>query len=217
MKPEAGQWWFPDVTQPNDTASGRAVFIKSRLNDEQLLIQPTSNYFAVWKDNDFKEWHHEPRCTGWDWVVPDQPEDPDEWVIQDKVPVRAEQAEQAEQWPKYYTTIDSPSSDVAFVKRVDETSYSVVYKNGRECPGFLWVAKNESRRKQLTEAEAMALLNPTSNAYFSYHEKHKTQPQKTRVKLWKWKYGAECRLADISPSGDWVEVHHDSEGFYVEG
>lgn len=199
---------------------------------------------------------------------PQPAEDPDEWVIQDKVPPRAHidvvfwshwkhgeevvaqgtwehpqvhgftdcfghqlsvrcrrrdlpKVEQAEQWPKYYTTIDSPSSDVAFVKRVDETSYSVVYKNGRECPGFLWIDKNQSRRKQLTETEAMALLNPTSNAYFSYHEKQNPQPQKTRVRLWvprEWNSRSaivSTRIGD-KESNLWQEIHHDSEGFYVE-
>ncbi len=325
MKPEAGQWWVAERAKAGDTAEAIAVRIEHILPNGNIVVETYPGKFFVWKDAN--TWHHEPRCTGWDWIVPqsqpaeepqpvvhydpiaDQPklvlkpqkkqirqktpvpdecdtavsvtrdfspeigiaaraEDPDEWVIQDRVPAReldecrwigsmtpdqwrpagrfpdalglyhgytddkfllrlevrcrrrdlpkvkpeqVEQAEQcaacealaepgtagckdcneyataicspeqAEQWPKYYTTLDSPSSDVAFVKRVDETSYSVVYKNGRECPGFLWSAKNQSRRKQLTEAEAMSLLHKQEpqpeKTDWSYHETQKPQPQ----------------------------------------
>ena len=131
--------------------------------------------------------------------------------------------EQPEQWPKYYTTLDSPSSDVAFVKRVDETSYSVVYKNGRECPGFLWVAQNQSRRKQITEAEAMALLKEpdpqpqktTSNTDWSYHEKQKPEPKKTMLRLW---IDSDCNIhAGLKGDRD-LELHYDhkTRQFYTE-
>ena len=45
-----------------------------------------------------------------------------------------------------------------------------------------------------------------------------TQPQKTRVRLWKGHTNSQvvASIFDLSQNGHWQELHHDSEGFYVE-
>ena len=42
------------------------------------------------------------------------------------------------------------------------------------------------------------------------------QPQKTRVRLWIEGPTKMVMCRDKAPYGDWQELHHDSEGFYVE-
>ena len=42
------------------------------------------------------------------------------------------------------------------------------------------------------------------------------QPQKTRVRLWATLDGIVWMSSNACPLRDWQELHHDSDGFYVE-
>lgn len=43
------------------------------------------------------------------------------------------------------------------------------------------------------------------------------QPQKTRVRLWSCDTDGVIVAEDNCPAPGWTEIHHDSDGFYVEG
>ena len=70
MEPDGGQWWFPDHAESGESAEYRAIFVREKLNEKQWLIESSENYFGVWDKIQFDGWHHEPRCNGWDWVIP---------------------------------------------------------------------------------------------------------------------------------------------------
>lgn len=65
-KPQAGEWWFA-----ND-GSGRVYVIGQTTADVSVYELKDG---LVSRDSDWSNWHHEPRCTGWDW----QPEPKPEW------------------------------------------------------------------------------------------------------------------------------------------
>ena len=124
--------------------------------------------------------------------------------------------EQAEQWPKYYE-YQTNALNIAFVKRVSATKMAYVDRNGCETIIVAW-STNDERRRELTEAEAMALLNkPTSDGGtdWSYHEKQKPQPQKKMLRLW---IDSDCNIhAGLKGDND-LELHYDHETrqFYTE-
>lgn len=66
-KPQAGEWWF--INGRNDR-----VYIVGRKHDGRIVFQPDRDMVLVSWDY-WSSWHHEPRCTGWDW----QPEPEPEW------------------------------------------------------------------------------------------------------------------------------------------
>lgn len=43
------------------------------------------------------------------------------------------------------------------------------------------------------------------------------QPVKTRVRLWSCDTDGVVVAEDNCPAPGWIEIHHDAEGFYVEG
>ena len=121
----------------------------------------------------------------------------------DDYPVRRK-VEQPEQWPKYWTTFDPDG--FAFVKQITADECQCILKDGTHGPVVSFNHDHALDRKQLTEAEAMALLN-----------KPQPQPQKTRVRLWSCDTDGVVVAEDNCPAPGWTEIHHDSEGFYVEG
>ena len=266
-KPEAGQWWIAERAMTGDTAEAIAVRIQHILPNGHIVVETYPGTFCVWKD--VNNWHHEPRCTGWDWVVPAEPmpvnqPEPDEWVVQDRVPVRigdycwwvsnddplpnypsemwlAHQYSlvvsrknrhgdksasgkdvlhvmcrrrdlppaEPEQWPKYWTT-DGNEESIAFIRQVSANVAEIVYVNANRKPcewPRAWTTNDQRKRKQLTEAEAMALLN-----------KPQPQPAKTRVRLWINAVDGSVYFGESSRLRTDCEIHYDAEAkkFYVE-
>jgi hypothetical protein len=65
-----------------------------------------------------------------------------------------------ETFPQYWTTLDSSASNTAFVKRYDSVRWHTVRKDGSESIDLgLSSDWNPDGRKQITEAEALALLD----------------------------------------------------------
>jgi hypothetical protein len=63
-----------------------------------------------------------------------------------------------ETWPKYYTTMDSCTTTVAYIRRDEQSHYTIVKKDGTETPGFCWGEWDEGDRKEISEAEAKSLV-----------------------------------------------------------
>lgn len=70
-KPEAGQWWFPNCVKQGWSANDAGVFIIGRNSDDDLVYQYNKRGCVGTEASELNNWHHEPRCTGWDWVVPE--------------------------------------------------------------------------------------------------------------------------------------------------
>jgi hypothetical protein len=67
---------------------------------------------------------------------------------------------QPEIFPQYWTTLDSGASNTAFVKRYDSVRWHTVRRDGSESIDLgLSSDWNPDGRKQITEAEALALLD----------------------------------------------------------
>ena len=67
---------------------------------------------------------------------------------------------QPETFPQYWTTLDSSASNTAFVKRYDSVRWHTVRRDGSESIDLgLSSDWNPDGRKQITEAEALALLD----------------------------------------------------------
>lgn len=116
--------------------------IKSK--DRAYFIGRDPNGLMVWQcegdgievgNLDWSGWRHIPGCTGWDW-------EPD----------------QVEEFPQYWTTLSTPSSSIAYIKRIDQSTLVSVCKDGTEVNDSVIEWKTD-RRTRLTEQEALALLD----------------------------------------------------------
>jgi hypothetical protein len=65
-KPQAGEWWFYN-------GGGIKVYIVGTASDGSCVYESKTG--EPEGNDDWSGWHHEPRCTGWDW----QPEPEPEW------------------------------------------------------------------------------------------------------------------------------------------
>jgi len=68
-------------------------------------------------------------------------------------------------YPQWWTTIDGPDSPIAFVRRDSATEMTIVRKDGIKSTGFTWSTAC-GKRTRLTEAEALALLDPPATETF---------------------------------------------------
>lgn len=86
-KPEAGQWW--------ETSKGRRFKIIGQLQRTGHFVLDDNSGIPDWcPPMAITECTYLPDCTGFDWKPADPPPpanqpDPDEWVVQDRVPPRA--------------------------------------------------------------------------------------------------------------------------------
>ena len=231
MKPEAGQWWVDNDSEPGDVASDVAVRVAGSLSDGRLCVETDRGVVVAWEFLNPEVWHHEPRCTGWDWVMPEpQPaEDPDEWVIQDKVPPRAhvdvvfwshwkqgEEVVAQGTWehPQVHGFTDCFGHQLSVRCRRRDLPKAEQKKTTDDFGMYLEsiIAKDPQLKAEVDAAEAeLAAIDARLN---------EPQPQKTRIRL--WISGDDGRVyAAYDPCEpddcDDEEIHHDSEGFYVEG
>lgn len=175
-------------------------------------------------------------------IQPSPPPDPDEWVVQDRVPVRQD-----------LDRISWHGNSAACCIRPEVGGPSTGKKHGDPYPDQHPVNRHLKlyvmcRRRDLPPVEqpepdhvadaSKKVSEETELDNLKRHYEHrgrrlealtkkvrtlrraltdykKAQDALERVRLWKWKYGGETRLSETAPSGDWVEVKHDAEGFYT--
>lgn len=139
-KPMAGEWWRNRYGVIIYVAADVSDVINctfpllgiDRCGDESTYTQDGIFWYDEHCLGDLIQ--HLPDCTGFDWVP--------------------------ETFPQYWTTVDLKSS-IAFMKQFSATEYCFVEKDGTESPIGKWLRSPISEgRKQLTEAEALALLDP---------------------------------------------------------
>lgn len=85
-KPEAGQWLFCRK-KPGATAKKYGVYIHKCLPNGMFFVEVNPREYELVSEKTLEGYDHEPRCTGWDWVVPEpQPaEDPQQVVHYDPI------------------------------------------------------------------------------------------------------------------------------------
>lgn len=72
-RPMAGEWWFHNDSEPGDSATNRALLVECVLVDGTIVVESSEGSpLSGMNLTDFKNMHHEPRCDGWDWVVPEE-------------------------------------------------------------------------------------------------------------------------------------------------
>ena len=147
MKPEetkAGRW-----IEHNESKARR--FIAGVKLNGDIIIELKSGGTSTLAVDWFKDWTVlPPECDSFDW----QPETfPQYWTWQ------------PETFPQYWTTLDSSASNTAFVKRYDSVRWHTVRRDGSESIDLgLSSDWNPDGRKQITEAEALALLDQFEQA-----------------------------------------------------
>ena len=159
-------------------------------------------------------------------LQPQPAEDPDEWVIQDRVPPRVGVDEICwgsgdwhSDWHKTWSfgkmkhgeyprfggqlNVRCRRRDLPKVEQKKTTDDFGMYLESV-------IAKDPQLKAEVDAAEAeLAAIDARLN-------KPEPQPQKTRVRLWLEVPTKMIMCRDKAPYGDWQEIHHDSEGFYVE-
>ncbi len=193
--PQREQWWI-------DNRDGQIVYIVGHNRDGGAVYEDAEGWVDYLADNDWSDWHHEPRCDGFEWMEPtaetwpkyyvtildsdgyyrcdsstlvwyitadktkkqhavaDVLNDVRYWkqVTESEAKSRLTPAE--ETFPQFWTTIDSSSSDVAYVKRVSADGYVLVRSDGTEQDsGRLWSSFDIEHRTRLTREQAEALLD----------------------------------------------------------
>ena len=102
----------------------------------QSVMQLEDGYFEIANKDCYEDLKHLHDCTGWDW--------------------------QEETFPQYWTTLDTTRNGFAFVVRTSKCEWHGVGYDGKHCKTTMsyWEAQGGSLRTRLTEAEALALLDP---------------------------------------------------------
>lgn len=244
MKPEAGQWWVNDKFGDKVYFIGRCANGIMVFQVEGNEIEHGDFDWSGWRlmqpqpAEDHDEWvvldpvkyaDHVPRVGIDEWSNPGTG-----WYLQKPshhlhtVGVCNQaygtihrcrrrdlpKVEQAEQWPKYYKPSQPRKTGygkhVAYYKCIETEKGETVHTDGTSfgftvrAPGLDWT--------EITEEQAMWLLDKPTEP------ESKPQPQKTRVRLWARPDGGHIWFCPDRPAnGSWLEIHHDSEGFYVEG
>lgn len=66
--PEPGQWWLQADKQDRSDAKFFRVFFCGKDSKNRLIFEDADGNTEVDHGCDWSGWHHEPACTGWDWV-----------------------------------------------------------------------------------------------------------------------------------------------------
>jgi len=127
-QPQAGEWWI--------APSGIIVRIfGTKINGQILYESDIGGSCHSAKAEWWSEWHHEPRCTGFNWVAPEP-----------------------ETFPQYWTTMDSQDSYVAYVRRINAGQFVIVKRDGTDGITCRWSEFDAKHRTRLTPEEAAALI-----------------------------------------------------------
>ena len=188
-KPAKGEFWVP--------ASGKPCLCLDTNDDGRTVWRTSNGAFHLFGDDFYwKQWHHEPRCTGWDWVEPVEP------------PL-----------PRYFVYV---GTDVCFWDFVKVTAFGekpMKYEDGTLQPYSRMVCRKDvedwTKRglwKEITEAESEALKvkEPVAAEVWPAVE-----PQPKQIKIFiplralsepESDWPVRCSLTGIKDVASWVEI-----------
>jgi hypothetical protein len=133
-KPQPGEWW-----EYRENYDCRVFMIGQDHLGRMIAINQYLEFevFDEQGDMAIQWWRHIPECDSFDWKPP------------------------VEEFPQYWTTVDTLNDPAAFVRRDCLKRMTIFYKDGTN-EQFEW--HSVEQRCRLTEAEAMALLpKPTES------------------------------------------------------
>lgn len=259
VKPEAGQT-LDDVFQE---------FLRWNLDEEAEYAGDADGVTLRMSHMSYEGYRLAMRMLRQYMEQPQPAEDPDEWVIQDRVPRRAKVdqfvylspremslAIPEESWQFFRWSSGCPAGEMAsdgrkhgFVtvngntlhvrcRRRDlpkiehDWTEDFEHENGsyqNKCSRCNVLFKGHKRRvmckscdlpkpeQTLSAGELKAVCDDVMRWQGKQFQKPEPQPQKTRVRLWATRDGIVWMSSNACPLRSWQELHHDSEGFYVEG
>lgn len=107
-----------------------------------------------------------------------------------------------------------------YERLAEAVRFAIDYAGGRESE---WGERAEECFRILETAVSRKTEHPQPAEDMALLKKPEPQPQKTRVRLWMRNDPRgrpslfACDQKPLAESEKYVEIHHDSEGFYVEG
>jgi hypothetical protein len=146
-KPNVGQWWVNVVGDPPRVHKTGIVLFVGRDSKKRLLWEDCQGHIETDYNLDWSGWHHEPACTGWDWV-PEVKEEFPQWYSYKTGPFESNN-------DPYLVRVDSAGKQ-SFVHRsgkVDNVTYP--YK-----PKELVENVRSGAWKRLSQQEADEALHP---------------------------------------------------------
>jgi hypothetical protein len=66
-----GDWVFENDAKPGDSVKSHGYFIYDVLPNGSYIVKMDENSYELWKNLYMESCTVEPRCTGWDWVLPE--------------------------------------------------------------------------------------------------------------------------------------------------
>lgn len=223
-KPEAGQWW--------ETEFGRIYAVGPMDDGTAIIVHNEAGFIWTVSPEKFEAWTHVVNCEGWDWVVPEQPqpvEDPDEWVIQDRVPVRTS-CDQV-MWIKdgksvtgFAYSFRNSASDGRMHGYTESSGYQLHVRCRRrdlpkvehadEDPVMNAIAYSIQAQER-NEAIKPQPQKTDDGTDWSYHNQQKPQPRKTMLRLW---IDSDCNIhAGLKGDRDLELLYdHETRQFYTE-
>ena len=108
LKPEVGQWWVNVVGDPPRVHKTGIVFFVGRDSKGRLLWEDCQGHIETDYNLDWSNWHHEPACTGWDWVPETFP-----------------------QWYSYKTGLFESNNDPYLIRVDSDVKQAFVHRSGK--------------------------------------------------------------------------------------
>ena len=141
-KPQVGQWWVNVVGDPPRVHKTGIVLFVGRDSKKRLLWEDCQGHIETDYGIDWSGWHHEPACSGWDWV----PE------------VKTEQ-----KWPQWLLPTKTEVSEVvkkpiAFYRRDGDHSGETFHTDGSSFKWGRWEHLTDVR--VCSEREALDRILP---------------------------------------------------------
>ena len=141
-KPEVGQWWVNVFGDPPRVHKTGIVLFVGRDSKKRLLWEDCQGHIETDYGIDWSGWHHEPACTGWDWVPEGKTEQKwPQWLI----PSRTEVSE----------VVKKP---IAFYRRDGEHSGETFHTDGSSFKWGSWEHPTDVR--VCSEREALDRILP---------------------------------------------------------
>jgi len=108
LKPEIGQWWVNVVDDPPRVYKTGIVLFVGRDSKGRLLWEDCQGHIETDYGCDWSDWHHEPACTGWDWVPEAFP-----------------------QWYSYKTGLFESNNDPYLIRVDSDVKQAFVHRSGK--------------------------------------------------------------------------------------
>ena len=206
-KPEVGQWWVNVVGDPPRVHKTGIVLFVGRDSKKRLLWEDCQGHIETDYGIDWSGWHHEPACTGWDWVPEVKPE---------------------QKWPQWYVprnpneVCESFKKPIGYYRRDSAKKGETFYTDGESFKWGYWEEdlKNELVPCSQADAEARVTNKPVPTDVVNdvgvaeSPDDWVTQDRApARKSIDQYRYIWRSGKASAWDSYDWLDVKHHVHGY----